>query len=291
VLRAQARTRRELEQELRRACEQNEFELFYQPQFRLEDHALVGAEALLRWRHPTRGLIGPGAFIEALDENAVAPTVGKWVLGAACTQLAAWRQAGFPLGRIAVNLFPIQVNSAGLLDDLAEVLAGSGLTPDSLDLEVTEKSALDNGRVAEMLEQVYDRGFQVSFDDFGTGYASLSSLTQYSLTRIKIDRSFVAAIAKDAEDAAIVRSLIMMAHNLGLSVTAEGVETDFQAQFLQRAGCDEAQGFLWARPLPAREFETFMASMPIADVAMPAHRPARRHAGAARVRRLSRRPA
>jgi diguanylate cyclase (GGDEF)-like protein/PAS domain S-box-containing protein len=291
VLRAQARSRRELEQELRRAFEQDEFELFFQPQLRLSDQALVGAEALLRWRHPSRGLIGPGAFIEALDENAIAPAVGKWILHAACAQLAAWRQAGLPLGRIAVNLFPIQVNSATLMQDLEEVLAATGLTPDALDLEITEKSALDYGSTAATLEQVYGRGFQVSFDDFGTGYASLSSLTQYPLTRIKIDRSFVANVSKDAEDAAIVRSLIMMAHNLGLSVTAEGVETEFQADYLRKAGCDDAQGFLWARPLPAHEFEEFMATMPIADAAMPAHRPARRQPAVARGRRVPRRTA
>jgi diguanylate cyclase (GGDEF)-like protein/PAS domain S-box-containing protein len=264
VLRAEAQARRELDLELRRAFAQNEFELYFQPQVRLCDEAVVGAEALLRWRHPVHGIVGPGAFIEALSESSIAPAMGKWILRCACEKLAAWRRAGLPLGRIAANLFPLQVNSDTLVEDVEEVLRQTGLPAMALELEITEKAALDQSNAVRSLERVSQTGVQLAFDDFGTGYASLSSLTKYPLARIKIDRSFVANIEKNAEDAAIVRSLIVMAHNLGLAVVAEGVETHQQAEFLQQEGCDEAQGFLFSCPLPADEFERYLGSANLA---------------------------
>lgn len=268
VLRAQAQARRELDSELRRAFANNEFELYFQPQLRLGDGAIVGAEALLRWRHPERGVIGPGAFIEALAESPVAHGVGNWILRTACEQVAAWHAMNLPKIRVGVNLFPAQFHDGTLLGDVEAALLQTGLPAEALELEVTENIALgqDEAMLAS-LRTLREKGVGLAFDDFGTGYASLSYLTRYPLSRIKIDQSFVRKISDShsAEDTAIVRSIIVMAHNLGLEVTAEGVETPAQAAFLQAQGCEEVQGFLYARPLPIAEFERFLRSHQIDD--------------------------
>lgn len=256
--RAQAQSRRGLDLELRRAFAENEFELYFQPQVRLADNAVVAAEALLRWRHPTRGLISPAVFVDTLAASAIAPEVGRWILREACEKAAAWRAAGMPLERIGVNLFPSQFRDPGLAREVEQVLHETGLPADMLELEVTESVALNNDDVIAPLQKLHDRGIHLAFDDFGTGYASLSYLTRFPVSRIKIDRNFVAKITDDAEDAAIVRSLIAMGHNLGLAITAEGVETPAQAAFLLREHCEEAQGFLYAKPLPAAEFEAYV---------------------------------
>ena len=274
VLRAQARARRELEAELRRACTNKEFELYFQPQVRAGDGAMVGAEALLRWRHPQRGILTPGVFIDALSESPVALEVGRWILQSACEQAAAWRAtSGLPL-RIGVNLFPAQFHGDALLKDIDEALSQSGLPADALEIEITENIALgQEDQTLETLRTMRAKGINIAFDDFGTGYASLSYLARYPLTRIKIDQSFVRKIAAGSkpEDTAIVRSIIVMAHNLGLQVIAEGVETAAQAAFLRAEKCEELQGYFYAKPLAASDFETFlrsnraMAVEPIAD--------------------------
>ena len=258
MLRAQAQARRGLDLELRRAFVQNELEIFFQPLVRLADRAVVGAEALLRWRHPERGLLAPGAFIEILSESAIATDVSSWVFRTACEQVAVWRSRGLMLGRIAINVFPSQLQNERLLSDVDEVLQAAHLPPEALELEITENVALNYDYAANQLQRLRQKGVKLAFDDFGTGYASLSSLTQFPLSRIKIDRSFIRRIADDAEDAAIVRSLIAMAHNLGLAVIAEGIETEAQAAILLHERCEEAQGFLFAKPLPASEFETYL---------------------------------
>jgi diguanylate cyclase (GGDEF)-like protein/PAS domain S-box-containing protein len=288
LLRAQARRRHQLEQELRRAFERHEFELHFQPQVCLSDGSLIGAEALLRWRHPAQAIISPGAFIEALSENPIAPAMGRWIVVSACEKLAHWRRIGLPLGRVAVNLFPIQLNSATLVEEIADVLTQTGLPAGALELEITEKAALDHANAIGSLEQLFKKGVHITFDDFGTGYASLNSLTQCPLTRIKIDRGFVTHVAKNAEDAAIVRSLIVMAHNLGLMVLAEGVETQEQAAFLLQEGCDEAQGFLYAPALPAEEAYMRKARLTPADQPLPA-RAARPRQASGRMRQMPRR--
>jgi diguanylate cyclase (GGDEF)-like protein/PAS domain S-box-containing protein len=267
VLRAQAQARRELDGELRRAFVEHEFELHFQPQVRLADEAVVGAEALLRWRHPVRGILAPGAFIEALSESAIAQEVGAWIIQSACRNAGAWRAAGLPLGRIGVNLFPSHLHSASFIDDVDNVLRATGLPPDVLELEITENVALDYEDPLPSLQQLHERGVHLAFDDFGTGYASLSYLTRFPLSRIKIDRCFVSRMNEDARDTAIVRSLIAMAHNLGLSVIAEGVETDAQAAFLRAEQCNEAQGFLFGRPLTADAFAAYLATARIAEPA------------------------
>ena len=267
IMRAEAQARRVLTSELQRAFEKNEFELYFQPQVRLTDNAVVGAEALLRWRHPERGILAPGAFIEALADSAIAPDVGRWILNRSCRQMSTWCECGLPLGRIGVNLFPAQAHCGSLVTDVNEALRQSGLRADTLELEITENVALNYQDAIDPLKALHDFGVKLAFDDFGTGYASLSYLTRLPLARIEIDRSFVNKVTEDAEDAAIVRSLIVMAHNLGLEVIAEGVETEAQAGFLRDERCEEAQGYLYAKPLPLAEFEQYVRSQVTASSA------------------------
>jgi diguanylate cyclase (GGDEF)-like protein/PAS domain S-box-containing protein len=263
TLRARAKHRRELDTELRRACAKQEFVLYFQPQVRSSDGAVIGAEALLRWHHPDRGILAPGAFIDALCESAVAIETGRWILATACKTAASWRAKGLPPIRMGVNLFPAQFRNGSLLQDVEYALSESGLPPEALELEITENIALgrEEGTLAP-LKALRAKGIGIAFDDFGTGYASLSYLTRYPLTRIKIDRSFIQKIGTQSarEDTAIVRSIIVMGRNLGLEVIAEGVETAAQADFLEAQGCHELQGFLFSKPLPADAFEYFLQS-------------------------------
>jgi diguanylate cyclase (GGDEF)-like protein/PAS domain S-box-containing protein len=266
ILRAQAQARRELELELRRAFFDNEFELYFQPQLRLRDGAVVGAEALLRWRHPQRGVLAPGAFIEALTRSPVVHDVGNWILRTACEKAASWRAKGLTPVRIGINLFPAQFRDGALLSDVVAALEQTGLPAEALELEITENIALGHDEALLVpLRALRDKGIGLAFDDFGTGYASLSYLTRYPLSRIKIDQSFVRKISSKSKDTAIIRSIIVMAHNLGLDVVAEGVETAAQAAFLRAEKCDEVQGFLYARPLSSEEFENFLGSVQAAS--------------------------
>ena len=284
VLRAQAQARRGLDAELRRAFEQDEFELYFQPQVSLADETVIGAEALLRWRHPVKGILAPGTFIETLADSAIAPGVGRWIIHTACRKVAAWRAAGLTLGRISVNLFPCQLRDEALLNNIDAVLRETGLPAEVLEIEITENVALNYDEASAVLQRLRDKGVKLAFDDFGTGYASLSYLTRFPLSRIKIDRSFVGKITDDAEDAAIVRSLISMAHNLGLGVIAEGVETADQAAFLRNENCEEAQGYLYAKPLAAEAFEAYLRTHRLDGRELPLEMrfsPARRAGGAA----------
>jgi diguanylate cyclase (GGDEF)-like protein len=262
-LRARAKHRRELDAELRRACVNQEFILYFQPQVRSSDGAVIGAEALLRWHHPERGILAPGAFIDALCESAVAIETSRWILTTACKTAASWRAKGLPPIRIGVNLFPAQFRNGSLLRDVEHALSESGLPPEALELEITENIALgrEEGTLSP-LKALRAKGIGIAFDDFGTGYASLSYLTRYPLTRIKIDRSFIQKIGTQSagEDTAIVRSIIAMGRNLGLEVIAEGVETRAQADFLETQGCHELQGFLFSKPIPADAFEQYLRS-------------------------------
>jgi EAL domain-containing protein (putative c-di-GMP-specific phosphodiesterase class I) len=237
--------------------------LYYQPQVRSDDGAVTGAEALLRWNHPERGVLAPGVFIDALGESAVAMEAGRWILMEACRTAASWRAKGLSDIRIGVNLFPAQFRNGTLLQDVEHALSECGLPPEALELEITENIALgrEDGTLSP-LKALRAKGVGIAFDDFGTGYASLSYLTRYPLTRIKIDRSFVQKIdlQSASEDTAIVRSIIVMGRNLGLEVIAEGVETTAQANFLRSEGCHEMQGFLFSRPLPKEIFEKFLMS-------------------------------
>ena len=291
VLRAQAQARRGLDLELRRAFAENEFDLYFQPQIRLADEAVVGAEALLRWRHPVRGILAPGAFIDTLAESAIAPGVGRWIIRTACEKAASWRAMGLPLSRVAVKLFPNQAHDDALPSDVEAALAATGLPPEALELEITEYAAFNYEDPTGPLLKLQERGVRLAFDDFGTGYASLNYLTRFPVSRIKIDRSFIGKITENAEDAAIVRSLIAMAHNLELEVIAEGVETSAQAALLLAEGCQEAQGFLYSKPLPAEDFEVYLKTKRLGlqvdqiDKRVTRNRDVRRRPGKALTRR------
>jgi len=267
TLRAQAQSRRGLDAELRRAFANGEFELYYQPQVRISDGAVTGAEALLRWKHRKRGLLAPAVFVDALADNPIAPEVGRWILREACAQAAKWRAKGLCLGRIGVNLFPIQLRHPSLIDDVGRALRDSNLAPELLELEITENIALNHEDAAKPLRILREQGVKIAFDDFGTGYASLSCLTMFPVSRIKIDRGFVGRIANSAQDAAIIRSLITMAKSLDLEVIAEGVETVAQAAFLHNERCEEAQGFLYGKPLSAEEFGAYLSVVRVAGPA------------------------
>ena len=271
-LRIRAEARRNLEAELRQAVSQNEFELYFQPQIRSRDGAVAGAEALLRWRHPVHGLLTPAAFIGALADSPSAPELGRWILTAACQAAASWRARDGSGPTVAVNLFPAQFRANTLLRDVEYALSASGLPASGLELEITENIALErDDSVLDPLVQLRAKGVGIAFDDFGTGYASLSCLTRYPLTRIKIDRSFVANMvdSSDSEGTAIVRSIIAMAGNLGLDVTAEGVETAAQATFLRAEGCHDLQGYVFSKPMPAESFRRFLFEWRAANDRLP----------------------
>ncbi|WCS28849.1 EAL domain-containing protein (plasmid) [Methylobacterium sp. NMS14P] len=254
-LREAAQRERTCRDGLRRAVEHDEFELHYQPQVRLSDGTLLGAEALLRWRHPDHGLIGPAAFLATLETGPHAAVVGNWVLHTACAQAEAWRQNGSPDFRIGVNLFGAQFARGDLAEAVSRALVKTGLPGANLELEITENIILRHDEVlVDALRDLRWLGVGVAFDDYGTGYASLSLLKRFPLTRLKIDRSFVQNLCDDPQDAAIVRAIIALSRSFGLDVIAEGVETEEQRRRLIAKGCETAQGYLFGRPMPAEEF-------------------------------------
>ncbi len=249
------------ESSLRRALEREEFELHYQPQINLSDGRIVGAEALLRWRHPELGLVSPGRFIPVLEETGMILEVGAWVMETACSQARAWRNAGLPNIRMAVNLSARQFEQKNLGRIIAMTLESAGLTPDTLELEITESLLMDDPEESNAkLEAIKNQyGVRVSIDDFGTGYSSLAYLKRFPIDVLKVDQSFVRDLTEDSDDAAIVTAIIGLAHNLRLEVIAEGVETAAQLDYLRSQGCDEAQGYFFSRPVPAAEFALLLA--------------------------------
>ena len=258
---AEVRHRLEMETGLRRALREGQFEVFYQPQVRVKDGAWVGLEALIRWRHPERGLVLPGEFISIAEESGLIEPIGEWVLATVCRQIAEWKRRGLPPLRVAVNLSARQFGKASLLDDVAAILTGPGMGQcgSLLELEVTESILMgDSQRSAALLEGLRALGLGLAIDDFGTAYSSLSYLKRFPLTALKIDRSFIDGVVEDANDAAIARAIIELAHSLHLAVVAEGVETPAQWQWLKEHGCDLAQGYLFGRPMPAAEVEAQM---------------------------------
>lgn len=260
-MRAEAIDRRHLDLELRRAFRDGEFELHYQPQVDLATGLPSGAEALLRWRHPERGLLMPVAFIDALARSAIAPAVGNWILQQACRDAASWPPAGGRPLKVGVNLFPAQFNDDALVDKVDAALAASGLAPEQLEIELTETIALREDGVAERtLGQLRKRGIRVSYDDFGTGHASLSMLHRLPVDRVKIDRSFVRDLVDSRGDKAIVRSITLIAKNFDMEVIAEGVESVEQAALLREFGCHEVQGFLYSKALPRPVFDHWLAA-------------------------------
>ncbi len=245
-----------LENSLRHALERKEFELYYQPQFSAHDGSVCGAEALIRWRHPTRGMVAPDMFISLAEQTGLIVPLGAWVLREACRQGKAWLDGGYQFGRIAVNLSPRQFSSDDLLATIDDALAQSGLPSAMLELEITEGAIMQNPQEAVvLLKRMRELGVTISVDDFGTGYSSLASLKQYPLDTLKIDRSFVKGIPTDPDDIAITEAIIAIAHKLHLKVVAEGVESQEQHDFLRAAGCDIMQGYLHSQPVSASEIE------------------------------------
>jgi diguanylate cyclase (GGDEF)-like protein/PAS domain S-box-containing protein len=250
------RIRRDLEAELKRAWADGEFEVFYQPQVRLADRAVVGGEALLRWRHPKSGLLLPGAFLHALKDGTLAERVGDFVLQEACRQAAAWRKTTGRPFRIGVNLFERQFIRSDQPQRVAEALEVAGLSPEELELEITETvmTGSDDASIRRV-GRLRDLGVGIAFDDYGTGYASLGLLKRYPITRLKVDRSFVRDLAEEGEGkSAIVDLILALGERFGLGVIAEGVETDLQMKRLLALGCAEGQGYLFGKPMPAEGF-------------------------------------
>ena len=245
-----------LENDLRRAVARREFELHYQPKVDVETGGLAGMEALVRWRHATRGLIAPADFIPIAEDSGAIVEIGRWVIEEACRQNVRWQRAGAPKLRVAVNISGVQFRQPDLLDTIGHALSSSGLDPECLEIEITESVIMqDPSQMIVVLERLSAMGVHVSIDDFGTGYSSLSYLKRFPLDKLKIDRSFIRDISSDTEDAAITRAIIGLAHNLKLKVVAEGVETREQLDFLRSLDCDEYQGYYKSKPLPAAEFQ------------------------------------
>ncbi|WP_044870930.1 phosphodiesterase DibA [Pseudomonas sp. LFM046] len=252
----QAHQRVELVGALRRALEQGQLRVHYQPIQRLADSRLIGFEALVRWEHPERGLVPPGEFIPVAEESGLIGHIDAWVLEQACRQMQRWLEQGRDLVFVAVNLSCRQFRRAELDAEVARVLADTGLAPHYLELEITESAVMEDPDSAEgLLTRLRDLGVRLAIDDFGTGYSSLQRLKRLPVHKLKIDQSFVRGLPADQNDIAIAHAVTALGHSLGLSVLAEGIEGDAQADFLRELGCDYGQGYLFSRPLPAADVE------------------------------------
>lgn len=252
---ATTRDRLQLLQELPRALELGQFVLHYQPKYCAEDGRPIGAEALIRWQHPERGLVPPDSFIPLAERSGMIGLLGSWVLRQACRQMRDWRQAGHGDWRVAVNLSALQLASPSLLDEVATTLSEYALAPGQLTLEITETMAMRDAEAClRTLGQLNALGVRIAIDDFGTGYSNLLYLRKLPAHELKIDRSFVQAMDGSAEDIAIVAAVVALAHTMRLQVVAEGVETLAQRNTLERLGCDQLQGYLLGRPMDAERF-------------------------------------
>ncbi len=250
----------QLESDLHRALELGQFELYYQPRVNTATGAVRGAEALIRWIHPDRGMIAPDEFIPVAEECGLIGPIGEWVLREACRQARAWQDGEVGRLRISVNLSPLQFRQSSIIQVVRDALSQSGLAADCLELELTESAVMsDPEESIAVLEQLSATGVLVSVDDFGTGYSSMSYLSRFPIDILKIDRIFISEIASRSEDASIVRAIVSLAHSLKLKVVAEGVETQAQLEFLKSLGCDEYQGYAFSRPVPAAAFAEVVA--------------------------------
>ncbi|NIO41392.1 MAG: EAL domain-containing protein [Burkholderiales bacterium] len=242
-----------LETGLRLALKRDEMRLVYQPKVDLQTREIIGAEALLRWHHPKRGQISPAQFIPVAEESGMVGKIGEWVLRDACRQIRQWQDNGLT-PRIAVNVSPRQFQQYDVAELISDAISEARISPEFLEIELTESAVMHNAEASVVaLEKLKTLGVRVSIDDFGTGYSSLSYLKRFPIENLKIDRSFVRDISSDPNDAAIVRAIITLARNLGMKVTAEGVETEEQLAFLNAYGCEYAQGYLFGKPMAADE--------------------------------------
>ncbi len=250
-----------LEKDLRKALEREELCLWYQPQYRLATGEVIGAEALLRWEHPERGMVSPAEFIPIAEETGLIIPITEWVLSNACRQASKWQSLDRPPLQVAVNISGQNFAQQNLEQLVTEALKSSGLAAELLELELTESVLMENKRVVrQVLEQLNSLGVNTAIDDFGTGYSSLSYLQSFPIQTLKIDRSFIARISDNPSDTAIIRAIVAMAQSLELAVIAEGIETEAQQSFLKEQGCEHGQGFLFSRPLPAAEFTELLLS-------------------------------
>ncbi|MCD6069931.1 MAG: hypothetical protein K0S42_447 [Microvirga sp.] len=255
---AQLQARRALEVDLRKAMGAGEFELFYQPQINIKANEIGGYEALLRWRHPERGLVSPAEFIPVMEDTGLISPLGDWIIEQACKDAATWPRNI----RVAVNLSPVQFRSRGVMQSVGRALAASGLAPERLELEITESVLLqDTEMTVSMLHQLRSLGVRIAMDDFGTGYSSLSYLRRFPFDKIKIDQSFVREMSQRADCLAIVQSVANLGASLGMPTVAEGIETEDQLRQVQSAGCTDAQGYYFGRPRPARDLVHTLAAL------------------------------
>ena len=238
--------------QLRRAVDNEEFVVYYQPQVDIESGNIVGAEALVRWKHPELGLLPPADFISLAEETGLIVPIGGWVLRMACAQARKWHQAGFLGFRVAVNVSPRQLQQGNLRETIVRTLNETELEPDCLELELTETSMMENAESeVEILASFREMGLKIAIDDFGTGYSSLGYLKNLPIDSVKLDQSFVKGATTDPDDAALVMAVVTLGHNLRLKVIAEGIETEDQLKFLRLLRCDRGQGYLFGKPAPA----------------------------------------
>jgi diguanylate cyclase (GGDEF)-like protein len=248
-----------LETSLRRAIQKEEFLIHYQPRVSVDRLEITGVEALIRWRHPELGIVPPSDFIPLAEDTGLIVPIGEWVLREACRQNKAWQNQGFAPIHVAVNISARQFHQQDLAETVIRILNETGLSPEHLELELTESSLMQSPEIASgVLNQLKGRGVNISIDDFGTGFSSLASLKRLPIDALKVDRSFVREATTDPDDASLVMAIITLAHNLRLKVIAEGVETEEQLRFLHLLRCDEIQGYLFSKPLPAEEFITLL---------------------------------
>ena len=259
VMNTRIQNRLALENDLRHGLERGEFVVYYQPQLNISTGQIVGVEALVRWQHPERGLVLPMEFIPVAEETGLIVPLGEWVLHAACARIRSWQEAGLPPLRVAVNLSAREFQQGNLIEAVAGVLEETGLAPEFLQLEITEGVSIqDVDFTIKVMGELKEMGVQIAIDDFGTGYSALSYLRRFPIDVVKIDRSFVCDLTIDSTDAEIATTIIVMAHNLGLEVIAEGVETEEQLAFLKQRRCDEMQGYLFSKPVPAEKLEEIL---------------------------------
>ena len=256
---ARASERIRMETELRRAIKRNELQIYYQPQFASQTGRLVGAEALVRWQHPAMGLLSPVDFLALAEETGLIVTIGEWVLQTSCAQIKAWREQGFDLEYISVNISGKQLQHNNFPEMVRQVIKETGCNAQWLELEVSEELITQQAKHSvSFLQGLREMGISIAIDDFGTGHSSLSYLKRLPLTKLKIDRSFVRDIPADSSDTVIAKAIVALGKSLQLKVCAEGVETTEQQQFLKAEGCDEEQGFLYSRPIPLEAFSELM---------------------------------
>ncbi|NEV64023.1 putative bifunctional diguanylate cyclase/phosphodiesterase [Thiorhodococcus minor] len=269
ILNAEALERLELENCLRHALDRNELELAYQPKYETQSERICGAEALLRWTHPQRGRISPAEFVPICEEIGLIIPIGEWIVREVCGQLNAWRDAGLAAVPVAINLSAVQFRQPDLIDRVLKIVAETGVDPELLEFEITEGAAMENiALTTATLSHFQAQGFHLSIDDFGTGHSSLSYLKQFPINTLKVDQSFVRHLCESPKDAAIVKSIVTLAHSLDFTVVAEGVETRAQLDHLSGLGCDVIQGYLFSRPVPPQELAELLDETSLARAAV-----------------------